>query len=456
MDPPKLRSQWHSGHGAQNHAYLPAELPGTLQNIECPLHTPHRINALQWIWGVLSTPNWDVPHHPKWRLKGHFWIVAAWGLFLEASSISPGLRNLWWSQSKHLSLLVIEVTSSHLKMLRNLSLQITLFWVSPHGSTLDHSRCRCTPQAPSCPSPHTVEISQTPMDKGVTGTFLTPRHSESPSKWHILRCPQLKSTERIFLHALSCSNVERSSQQLWRTHYYIQFVLPGDDKDHIWIILMVHTLFWHRHIPSANVRVRGGSSGKTGNGKGHIFSLLAVSVWDKGWTLLVPMLYNMFSGVEIVSLFLNFLHSAQKTWFSSESGVGAAVYMWDNPTLQGSIPLLPGTSSCACIISKHIQRAAVSWATGCKMTLLFIYLITPFWPRYWNKEGASTLFRCVAEKQDRLASEADSPPSSSHQQPKEEKQWTRKPKISKKKNNNLCCFCSCLMVKRRHFDARRR
>lgn len=32
MDPPKLRSQRHSGDGAQHHVCLPAELPGTLPN----------------------------------------------------------------------------------------------------------------------------------------------------------------------------------------------------------------------------------------------------------------------------------------------------------------------------------------------------------------------------------------------------------------------------------------
>lgn len=39
----------------------------------------------------------------------------------------------------------------------------------------------------------------------------------------------------------------------------------------------------------------------------------------------MPMLYVMFLEVEIASLFLSCLHSAPKTSFSPESGVGAAV-----------------------------------------------------------------------------------------------------------------------------------
>lgn len=118
-------------------------------NVEYPLCAPHRTNALQWIWGILSMPKWDVPHHPKWRLKGHFWTVAVWGVFLEASSISLGLSYLIWSQKKHLSPLLIEMTCTHLKMQRNPSLQITV----------DHFKCRCTAQVAPRSSPHTAELS---------------------------------------------------------------------------------------------------------------------------------------------------------------------------------------------------------------------------------------------------------------------------------------------------------
>lgn len=71
------------------------------------------------------------------------------------------------------------------------------------------------------------------------------------------------------------------------------------------------------------------------------------------------------------------------------------------------------------------------------MTLLFIYLIVPFYPQYRNKEGAPKLFRCVSESRDRLASQTDVLPSSPHQQPREEAQWTWEAKNQQKKKKSL-------------------
>lgn len=54
---------------------------------------------------------------------------------------------------------------------------------------------------------------------------------------------------------------------LWGTPYYcIQFLLPGKDRAHIWMILMVHTLCWAPAYPPADVNPRfaGGSSRKRG------------------------------------------------------------------------------------------------------------------------------------------------------------------------------------------------
>lgn len=107
-------------------------------------------------------------------------MTAIQSLFLEALSISPRLRNLSWSQTKHLSPSVIEVTSSHSNILRNLSLQIIVFWAPPHGSTLAHSRCRCTPRhhpAPDhtqlrYPRPPQMNVSQGPFSPTPLGVSL--------------------------------------------------------------------------------------------------------------------------------------------------------------------------------------------------------------------------------------------------------------------------------------------
>lgn len=194
-------------------------------NVGCPLCASYRINALQWIWGILPMPNWDVSHHLKWRLKKCFWIVAAWDVFLEASSISLGLSSLSWSQKKHLSPLLIEMTCPYLNMQRKLSLQITV----------EHSKSRHI-------------------------TLLWPTHC-----WVILdphKVPQDLShptplgvsLKVIWLHALNCGNAERSFGNMESWHcggllITVQFPLPGKDKAYIWMILMLYTLCWAQAYP---------------------------------------------------------------------------------------------------------------------------------------------------------------------------------------------------------------
>lgn len=77
-------------------------------------------------------------------------------------------------------------------MLRNLSLQIILCWTPPYGSTLDHSRCRCTPEAPHpatartplrYPRPHGWRCHRDLPHPTALGVFLKATHPEmSPAE----------------------------------------------------------------------------------------------------------------------------------------------------------------------------------------------------------------------------------------------------------------------------------
>lgn len=76
----------------------------------------------------------------------------------------------------------------HSNILRNLILRIILFWAPPHGSTLDHSRCRCTPRhhpAPAhtqlrYPRPPQMNVSQGPFTPTRLGVSLKVIQPEMP------------------------------------------------------------------------------------------------------------------------------------------------------------------------------------------------------------------------------------------------------------------------------------